>query len=153
MKKRFLATALAAVMAATLFAGCGSSAADSASSAAGAGSASAAVSEAAEETASSAAEAASSAASEAAEETAAASSAAADASGTGDEWIMDMDNMLAGSPFDGLTANGDYTYQLIVKAFSASFFTAVVEGANAAASDLGVSLDCMGPNTESDIAD
>ena len=66
---------------------------------------------------------------------------------------MNMDDMLAGSPFEGLTANEAYSYQLIVKSFSASFFTAVAEGAEAAAEELGVELTCNGPNTESDIAD
>jgi len=158
MKKRFLAAVMATAMAATLLAGCGGSS-DSASSAASsaASEAAEAVSEAADDAAeaassaaSEAAEAASSAASEAAETVSEAADAGADAA---EGWVMDMDNMLAGSPFDGLTANDEYTYQLIVKAFSASFFTAVVEGANAAAADLGVKLDCMGPNTESDIAD
>lgn len=68
-------------------------------------------------------------------------------------WVMNMDDMLAGSPFEGLTANEAYSYQLIVKSFSASFFTAVAEGAEAAAEELGVELTCNGPNTESDIAD
>lgn len=73
--------------------------------------------------------------------------------GDAEGWVMNMDDMLAGSPFEGLTAEGDYSYQLIVKSFSASFFTAVVDGAEAAAEELGVDLTCNGPNTESDIAD
>lgn len=68
-------------------------------------------------------------------------------------WVMNMDDMLAGSPFEGLTAKEAYSYQLIVKSFSASFFTAVADGAKAAAEELGVELTCNGPNTESDIAD
>ena len=158
MKNKVAATVMAIAMTAALLAGCGGSS-DAASSAAGS-SAAAAASEAvseveavvseAEEAVSEAAEEASSAVSEAAS----ASSAAADeGNATGEEWVMDMDNMLAGSPFDGLTAGGDYKYQLIVKSYSASFFQAVQQGAEAAAADLGVQLDCNGPNTESDIAD
>lgn len=73
--------------------------------------------------------------------------------GEAEGWVINMDDMLAGSPFEGLTAKEAYSYQLIVKSFSASFFTAVVDGAEAAAEELGVELTCNGPNTESDIAD
>ncbi|MGI6010798.1 MAG: substrate-binding domain-containing protein [Ruminococcus sp.] len=73
--------------------------------------------------------------------------------GDAEGWVINVDDMLAGSPFEGLTAEDAYSYQLIVKSFSASFFSAVVEGAEAAAEELGVDLTCNGPNTESDIAD
>lgn len=117
MKKRFLAAVMATAMAATLLAGCGGSS-DSASSAASsaASEAAEAVSEAAEAASSAASEAAE-AVSEAADDAAETVSEAADAGADAAEgWVMDMDNMLAGSPFEGLTANDEYTYQLIVKA-------------------------------------
>ena len=162
MKKRFLAAAVAMATVATLFAGCGGSS-DSASSAAtsAANEAASAASEAASEAASAvseAAEAASSAASEAASAASEAASAASEAgSATADAaaegWVLNMDDMLSGSPFEGLKPAGDYKYQLIVKSYSASFFQAVQQGAEAAAEELGVQLDCNGPNTESDIAD
>lgn len=125
MRKRLLALALIATMTLSLF-GCGGKEEAPAESAAP---------EAAEETAESGEE------------------SEVITVGEAEGWVMNMDDMLAGSPFEGLEAKGDYTYQLIVKAFSASFFTAVCEGAEAAAAELGVDLTCNGPNTESDIAD
>lgn len=60
---------------------------------------------------------------------------------------------LVGTPFEGLTANDAYSFQIIVKAYSSTYWQALMNGANDAAADLGVTVDCQGPNNESDVAD
>ncbi len=139
-------------------AGCGGSS-DSASEAAS--SAASAAAEAASSAVSEAAEAASSAASEAAEAvseaaeeaTSAASEAAPAAEEAPAELVVNPDDMLAGTQFEGLEAKEAYNFQIIVKAFQNTYWQAVMAGANDAAKDLGVTIDAQGPNNESDIAD
>ncbi|MBR0397786.1 MAG: substrate-binding domain-containing protein [Eubacterium sp.] len=148
MKRKIVAGIVSALMAASLLAGCGGgSSASSAASSAPAEAASSAASEAAEaasSAASEAAEAASSAASEAAE---AASSAASEAAEATSE-AASTEN-----PFEGITANENYDLQIIVKAYSSTYWQALMEGANAAAEELGVTVSNQGPNNESDVAD
>ncbi len=62
-------------------------------------------------------------------------------------------DMLSGTQFEGLTANGDYNFQIIVKAYSSTYWQALMQGADQAAADLGVTVDNQGPNNESDVAD
>ncbi len=159
MKKKLIAALISATMVASLMAGCGGSS-DSASEAAS--SAASAASEAVEEAASAASEAveeAASAASEAAEEAASAVSEAAEEAaapaddGAAAELVVNPDDMLAGTQFEGLKANKAYNFQIIVKAFQNTYWQAVMAGANDAAKDLGVTIDAQGPNNESDIAD
>ncbi|MBQ2627448.1 MAG: substrate-binding domain-containing protein [Eubacterium sp.] len=95
------------------------------------------------DSASSAASTAASAASEAAEDTAEAAT----------ELVVNPDDMLAGTQFEGLEAKEAYNFQIIVKAFQNTYWQAVMAGANKAAEELGVTIDAQGPNNESDIAD
>ena len=160
MKRKIVSILVGTAMVSVLLAGCGGS--DSSSAASGssaAESASSAVSEAAEEETA----AASSETSEAVEEeTAKASSEAAEeetaAAGeesavSADTLVINPDNMLEGTPYEGIEAKDAYEFEIIVKAFQASYYQAVIEGANDAAEDLGVTVNALGPNTESDIAD
>lgn len=54
------------------------------------------------------------------------------------------------------TANGgggDYHFEIIVKSYQSSYWQAAVQGVDQAAAELGVTVNCTGPNAESDIAD
>jgi ribose transport system substrate-binding protein len=51
------------------------------------------------------------------------------------------------------SAGGDYTFEIIVKSYQSSYWQAAVTGVNQAAEELGVTVNCTGPNAESDIAD
>ncbi|MBQ9062903.1 MAG: substrate-binding domain-containing protein [Eubacterium sp.] len=144
MKRKIVAGIVSALMAASLLAGCGGSS-DSASSAAS--SAPAAASSAASE----AAEAASSAASEAAEAASEAAEAASSAASEAAEATSEAAS--TENPFEGITANENYDLQIIVKAYSSTYWQALMEGANAAAEELGVTVSNQGPNNESDVAD
>ena len=126
MKKKILATLMSAAMVAALLAGCGSSAAPAASSAAPAASEAPA--------ASSAAPASEAPASTAAASTAASTEAASAAAGD-------------------VKANGDYKFEIIVKSYQSSYWQAAVTGVNQEAAKVGVTVNCTGPNAESDIAD
>lgn len=48
---------------------------------------------------------------------------------------------------------GDYTFEIIVKSYQSSYWQAAVKGVEAKAKELGVKVNCTGPNNESDIAD
>lgn len=48
---------------------------------------------------------------------------------------------------------GDYTFEIIVKSYQSSYWQAAVTGVNQKAEELGVTVNCTGPNAESDIAD
>ncbi len=50
-------------------------------------------------------------------------------------------------------AAGDLEFKIVVKSFQSSYWQAAVTGVNQAAEELGVSVECNGPNAESDIAD
>ncbi|MCF0145983.1 MAG: substrate-binding domain-containing protein [Eubacterium sp.] len=50
-------------------------------------------------------------------------------------------------------ADGDYTFEVIVKSYQSSYWQAAVTGVNQEAQALGVKANCTGPNAESDIAD
>ncbi len=48
---------------------------------------------------------------------------------------------------------GDIEFKIVVKSFQSSYWQAAVQGVNQAADELGVKVECNGPNAESDIAD
>ncbi len=50
-------------------------------------------------------------------------------------------------------AAGDLEFKIVVKSFQSSYWQAAVTGVNQAAEELGVKVECNGPNAESDIAD
>ncbi|MCD7819120.1 MAG: substrate-binding domain-containing protein [Lachnospiraceae bacterium] len=52
-----------------------------------------------------------------------------------------------------VTANGDYTFEIIVKSYQSSYWQAAVTGVDSEAEALGVTANTNGPNLESDIAD
>lgn len=54
---------------------------------------------------------------------------------------------------DDATAGGDYNFEIIVKSYQSSYWQAAVTGVDQKAAELGVSVNCTGPNAESDIAD
>ena len=130
MKKKILAFGLAVAMMASLTACGGGSSTSGSSSASSTSSASSASSSASSSSASSASDASS------------------------DEGlVIDVDDMMKGTQFEGLTADENYDFQIIVKAFQNTYFQAVIAGANAAAEELGVTINTQGPNAESDLAD
>ncbi len=58
-----------------------------------------------------------------------------------------------GSDASGDAAGGDYTFEIIVKSYQSSYWQAAVKGVEDEAEQLGVKVNCNGPNAESDIAD
>ncbi len=50
-------------------------------------------------------------------------------------------------------ASGDLNFEIIVKSYQSSYWQAAVSGVNQKAEELGVKVNCTGPNAESDIAD
>lgn len=52
-----------------------------------------------------------------------------------------------------VTANGDYTFKIIVKSYQSSYWQAAVTGIDQEKEKVGVTADSTGPNAESDIAD
>lgn len=50
-------------------------------------------------------------------------------------------------------ADGGYSFEIIVKSYQSSYWQAAVTGVDQAAQELGVQVNCTGPNAESDIAD
>ncbi|MBR4993093.1 MAG: substrate-binding domain-containing protein [Lachnospiraceae bacterium] len=48
---------------------------------------------------------------------------------------------------------GELNFKIVVKSFQSSYWQAAVTGVNQAAEELGVKVECNGPNAESDIAD
>ncbi|MBE5847302.1 MAG: LacI family transcriptional regulator [Lachnospiraceae bacterium] len=60
----------------------------------------------------------------------------------------------AAAPAADATAEvGDLDFKIVVKSFQSSYWQAAVQGVNQAAEELGVKVECNGPNAESDIAD
>lgn len=55
--------------------------------------------------------------------------------------------------FDGLTANKEYSFNVIVKSNDSTYWQAAIDGMNKAAEELGVKITSQGPSSESDIAD
>ena len=51
------------------------------------------------------------------------------------------------------TSGGDYRFEIIVKSYQSSYWQAAVTGVDQKAAELGVTVNCTGPNAESDIAD
>lgn len=54
---------------------------------------------------------------------------------------------------DGGSASKDLTFEIIVKSYQSSYWQAAVKGVESKAKELGVKVNCTGPNAESDIAD
>lgn len=54
---------------------------------------------------------------------------------------------------DSAPAGGDYSFEIIVKSYQSSYWQAAVTGVEQKAEELGVTVNCTGPNAESDIAD
>ncbi len=52
-----------------------------------------------------------------------------------------------------VTANEAYHFEIVVKSYQSSYWQAAVQGIEAEAEALGVTVNCTGPNQESDIAD
>lgn len=52
-----------------------------------------------------------------------------------------------------VTANGEYTFEIIVKSYQSSYWQAAVKGIDSEKEALGVTANSNGPNAESDIAD
>ena len=50
-------------------------------------------------------------------------------------------------------ADGDYKFEIIVKSYQSSYWQAAVKGIEQEAEAKGVTVNCTGPNAESDIAD
>lgn len=50
-------------------------------------------------------------------------------------------------------AGESFEFKIVVKSFQSSYWQAAVTGVNQAAEELGVKVECNGPNAESDIAD
>lgn len=57
------------------------------------------------------------------------------------------------APAEEATTGGDYNFEIIVKSYQSSYWQAAVTGVNQKAEELGVTVNCTGPNAESDIAD
>ncbi len=57
------------------------------------------------------------------------------------------------APAEAAAAEGDLDCKIVVKSFQSSYWQAAVQGVNQAAEELGVKVECNGPNAESDIAD
>ena len=57
-----------------------------------------------------------------------------------------------GSGSDGGSSK-EYSFEIIVKSYQSSYWQAAVKGVEAKAAELGVKVNCTGPNSESDIAD
>lgn len=140
MKRKILAFGLVTAMAASLVA-CGGGSSSTSSSSKAASSESSAEAE------------SSSSTSEASSTSTASKSETADKSTSSEDWVINVDDMMSGTQFEGLKADDNYSFQIVVKAFQNTYWQAVIAGVNAAASDLGVTVDSQGPNTESDIAD
>ncbi len=58
-----------------------------------------------------------------------------------------------GSDSGSDTADGGYTFEVVVKSFQSTYWQAAKQGIDAAAEELGVTVKTTGPNAESDIAD
>ncbi|MBR0092602.1 MAG: substrate-binding domain-containing protein [Lachnospiraceae bacterium] len=57
------------------------------------------------------------------------------------------------SAYGNVTANGEYSFVVIVKSMSSDFWRAAVQGAEDEAEVLGVKVNCQGPSSNTDIAD
>lgn len=77
-----------------------------------------------------------------------------DTAGTDDSQQEDNAGDDAASDNEGGTASaGDLTIEIVSKGFQHQFWQSVLKGANDRADELGVKINFVGPNSESDIAD
>lgn len=67
--------------------------------------------------------------------------------------VMAVSAMGAFASAEEVTANGDYTFEIIVKSYQSSYWQAAVKGIDSEKEKLGVTANSNGPNAESDIAD
>ncbi|MGI6056862.1 MAG: substrate-binding domain-containing protein [Bilifractor sp.] len=142
MKRRVVATLMSAAMVATLLAGCGSgSTATSTSKSSSSSSSAAATSSSSTAAASSSSSTEAVASTSTPAETATSSSSATASSDDGTK------------QFEGLKAKEAYNFPMLVKSFQSTYWDAAQKGMKKAADELGVTYDCQGPNSESDIAD
>lgn len=58
-----------------------------------------------------------------------------------------------GSASGDVVANEAYSFEIVSKGFQSTYWQAVYKGAKAKADELGVTINMVGPNSESDIAD
>ena len=59
----------------------------------------------------------------------------------------------AAAPESAAPEGKELNFKIVVKSFQSSYWQAAVTGVNQAAEELGVNVECNGPNAESDIAD
>ena len=137
MKRKLIAGLLVAAMAGTLMVGCGESSSEATTTD------DAATEEAADDTA----------AEEAADETAEEEVVEEAADDTAEEAADETAAADSENPYEGVTANDAYQFAIIVKAYSSTYWAALMEGSSAAAEELGVTVQNQGPNNESDVAD
>ena len=57
------------------------------------------------------------------------------------------------APAEDAAEGKDYHFEIIVKSYQSSYWQAAVKGVEQKAAELGVTVNCTGPNAESDIAD
>lgn len=62
-------------------------------------------------------------------------------------------SMIGATASAEVVANGDYTFEIIVKSYQSSYWQAAVKGIDSEKEALGVTANSNGPNAESDIAD
>lgn len=67
--------------------------------------------------------------------------------------VMAVSMLGAAVSAEEVTANGDYTFEIIVKSYQSSYWQAAVQGIDSEKEALGVTANSTGPNAESDIAD
>ncbi len=67
--------------------------------------------------------------------------------------VMAVTMLGAVASAEEVTANGDYTFEIIVKSYQSSYWQAAVKGIDSEKEALGVTANSTGPNAESDIAD
>lgn len=88
-----------------------------------------------------------------ADSTAEATATADIASSTAASTSASTEDYLTGTEFEGVTANGDYNFSVVVKSFQSTYWQAALQGMDQAKEELGIEYTAQGPNSESDIAD
>lgn len=142
MKRKFVSGLVTMAMVTSLLIGCGGNGASETTAAADTSAAETTADSAAGETAGDTADE-TVAADEVGDTTAAGETEAADEAG----------ETAAADEAGDVTANGDYTFEIVSKGFQHQYWQAVLKGAEEKAEELGVTINFVGPNSESDIAD